>query len=654
MNNKRFVKNFFSLDNIYTIVSIIYVGMIFFYIDTFFVDRPKFGILFFGGSLIIFALRVLRGDYQSLKKLLANKKIKMIVTIILICLAITITIWFWKEYTWLIYERAGNANRVDIIFGGIALLLTILSVYVYSGPAIVVVVLLFILYGFFGRYFPGFLRFSGFSLCRIIDICAVQIYRGIFGDLLQLGGTLVAIFIIFAGFAKSLGGFDVIVKVSFIIAKISKYLVAESAVFASAVMGMFSGSGAANVAGTGSFTIPLMKKYKIPAHFAAAVEAVASAGGQIMPPIMGAAAFLMAEYLGIPYIRIAIMATLPALLYFLGVGFSVYYISRTVKIEAPINVQNSRKTERRHKLVGLFIDSIPLLISLISLILLMVVVQIDALIAGYYSCIIIIGVSFVKGFILNKESIKLYFKKFGEMLLRGAKNSAGTIMEIGLMLGAIEIIVVMLSTSGLSAKLGFLLMSMGQDQIIYILILAAIICIILGCVVSTVAVYILAMVVVVPALVRVGINPIVANFYVFWFAILGLISPPVAGNVVAACRIADSPFMKTAMEAIKIGIGLVVIPVVMIVHPEILLYNAKTPITFIMTLITLYTLSIAFYGGYLLPGGKGLVIRIICAVLSLLALLAPMYNFISYIINGGLLVFFIILNRKERQKKSYR
>ncbi|HZK11910.1 MAG TPA: TRAP transporter large permease subunit, partial [Atribacterota bacterium] len=364
-NDVKIKKSFLNLENIYTIASIIYIGMIIFYVGTFFTDRPRFGILFFGGSMIIFILRALRKDFKIYKKA-ADSFMGKLIAITLIFIVIFITYYYWKDFYLLIYERAGSSILLDKILGGIALVMVIISVYSFSGLPIVLVSLFFFFYSLFGNYFPGFFRFSGFTIARLVDITAVQIERGIFGELLQLSGSLVAIFVIFAGFVSSLGGFDVIIRISLLIAKFSKYLVTQSAVLASAVMGMFCGSGVANVAGTGSFTIPLMKKYKVPPYFAGAIEAVASAGGQIMPPVMGAAAFLMAEYLGVPYIKICAIAALPAILFFAGVSFSVYHLSRTINIEVPTDIKTKNMGElkkTKEEILNLFILGLPLFLS---------------------------------------------------------------------------------------------------------------------------------------------------------------------------------------------------------------------------------------------------------------------------------------------------
>ena len=655
--NLKLKKSFLNLENIYTIASIIYVSMVIYYVGTFFTDRPRYGILFFGGSLILFILRALRKDFKIYEKV-ADSFLGKLIAITLIFIVIYITYYYWKDFYLLIYERSGSPILLDRILGGIALVLVFIAVYSFSGLPIVMVSLLFIFYALFGNYFPGFFRFQGFSISRVVDISAVQILRGVWGDLLQIAGTLVAMFIIFAGFAKTLGGFDFLLRISLLVAKISKYLVTQSAVIASATMGMFTGSGQANVAGTGSFTIPLMKKYNVPAYFAGAIEAVASAGAQITPPIMGTAGFLMAAILGVPYFRIAQSAILPALLYYAGVSFSIYHLSRTLNIIVPTDegTENVRKLKNtKAEMLDLFILGLPLLLSLILMIYLLGVVKLSALTVAYYASIFLITMTFLLGIFRNNnlKNIPNYLKQFIGMLIEGAKQSASTIMQIGLMLSLIGTIVVILSTTGLASKMNFVMLSMGRGQMVPLLILAAIVSILLGIVVSTLAVYILAMITVVPALLRVGIDPIVSHFYVFWYAILGMITPPVAVNVVAACRIAGSGFLQTALEAMKIGIGLFVIPIIFIVHPDLLIWSNKTIPVFIMGLIAIYAFTLAFYGGHILKGRSGIFIRVLIFIFGFISILNIFkQDYINYIISLGLLIYFIFIEFKFKKEEE--
>lgn len=622
---------------VYTIISAVYVWFIIVYVNTFWIARPRFGFIFFGMSMLIYALSIVQGQYQIFTKLVGNREtILKIVAVVVSVIGIAVAVYYFKEYPQLIWGRAGSPNTCDRVFAALALLLVITAILSYA-RSLLVVIGIAVIYGVFGQYFPGVLRFSGYSPIRLIELCAASVDRGILGDLLQLSATLIAIFIIFAGFIHVFGGFEIIIRSSILMARKSKYLISQIAVLASAVVAMFSGSGTANVAATGSFTIPLMKEYNIRPCFAAALEATASAGGQIMPPVMGVAAFLMAEYLGVSYVKIAVMGILPALLFFVGVSFSSYHISRSEEIIMPL----SRQEESETPWLNVLINAIPLFLSLITLILLMAIVRLHAMTAGFFTIIILLITTFIVSFInpyLSKEPLRLRLKEFGKKLIEGPKVFARLVMEIAVMVASVQVILVIFSSSGLAIKLNMLLLSLGAGHLWVILLLAAIICILLGCVVATVAVYILGVITVVPVLVHAGIGLFVAHFYVLWFAMVGLITPPVAGNVIAASRIAKSGFMETAREAMKIGSGLFLLPIVMVLHPEILIRNAHTPITFILVAIALFALSIFFYGGYILPRRKGLIGRLLFG-LAAGALIVPGNEYIRYIIGAGVLSF---------------
>lgn len=652
--NKSFIKENLKIENCLRFIKFIYILMIMFYVGTFFTERLKFGILFWGFSIIIFALKAIKGDYEHLNKWLKNNgKIFKTLLYIGIVIVITSTTYFLKEYDLLIYLRAGSSNQVDLIFGFFALVILILSVYLYSGFNIVLITLIAIAYALFGSYLPGIFYFRGFSVDRLINITTVELLRGIFGNLLQLGGTLIAIFIIFASIVKHLGAFNFVIKFSLELAKISKKLITQSAVITSLIMGMFTGSGVANVAATGSFTIPLMKKYNVPGSTAAAIEAVASAGGQLMPPVMGTVAFLMSEYLAIPYFQIIVYGILPALLFYIGISSSVFHISGTIDFKTPSDLSKdlySKSLDYKNK-AGILIDGIPLFIALIVLIYLLAIVKYEALLCGYYTIIITILVVFVKDTITNRKITLSSIKIFLGNIFKAIDESADTIMQVALILSCMDIVVVILSSTGLSMKIGMQILSLGGQEKIYLLILSAIICIVLGCVVSSIAVYVLVVITVIPALLRVGgIEPIIAHFYVFWFAMVGLITPPIAGNVVIAHRIANAGFFETGIKAVKIGASLFILPIAMIVHPELLLHDKNTIFVFIIISVAIISFSTSFFGRYLLKGISGAIIRLVLFFISIGLIVIPNYIFIKSIIAVGLIFFHFILYAKSKKK----
>ncbi|MGC8810698.1 MAG: TRAP transporter large permease subunit, partial [bacterium] len=248
------------------------------------------------------------------------------ILLILVCLLMAATaIYFRSQYNSLLYERLGDYSRADYFFSLGLIILAFFLTWADYGGSIPILALMALIYAYFGQYFPGFLYHKGISIERIIAISATEFNSGdgVLGTLPQIGITWIAIFTIFAGFASGFGILEYVLKISYNIFKKFKYGVPQVAVISSMIFGMFSGSGAANVAGTGSFTIPLMKRYRMPPAIAGSIESVASSGGQVMPPIMGAAAFVMASYLGKYYWQIVVVGFLPAFIFYATVALAV-------------------------------------------------------------------------------------------------------------------------------------------------------------------------------------------------------------------------------------------------------------------------------------------------------------------------------------------
>jgi len=613
----RHVKYKLILSTINIFFSTAFILLILWYIISFSIDRPLFGVIAVGLSMVIVSLNVLEEAYKQPSRRIPRKLWK-ILWVVAIIVAIYAVIYFWREYSQLIYLRAGSPTLYDLALGAMMLLLVILLSVVILGYAIPLIAIVFILIALLGSYLPGVYPLS---VIRLIDSTTTDLYRGIFGELPQIGATLVAVFLILSGLMQALGSFNFIFQALWPLVRRSRRALVEIPVIASAFFGMFSGSGAANVAGTGSFTIPTMIKYNVPPKFAGAIESVASAGGQIMPPIMGVAAFLMAEYLGVPYAQIAYMAIVPSVLFFASVGFNTYFLAEKINIRLVQEDVEVRSLSRRRLLV----EAIPFITALLSLVVALGVMQLDALLAGLYTIMIYVVVAIMKDLlftIYRRGNLSSYLKSLMRKFAGGVVDTARSIGEIIIMLSCIQVIIVLMSSTGVALKLSLSLMSLGYNLLL-LLVLAAVVAIILGCVVSTVAVYVLCYILVIPALLRAGMDPFIANFFIFWYAIAGLITPPVAGNVAVACRISKAGYFETAWEAMKIGISLFVIPVLFILHPELLHYDLRTPITVLISLTALYAFSSAIYGT--LPEGKVLkylLIRLSIVLLSLLIFLS--------------------------------
>ncbi|MCX8192050.1 MAG: TRAP transporter fused permease subunit, partial [Nitrososphaerales archaeon] len=597
------------------------------------IERQLMSIVFLHMCITMLAIRSWIFEEYGIFKM--KGRINKVLSVIFVILSTSIMIYFVVEYHKLTYWRAGAPNIIDIILGGIAMILVLETARKDTGYWIPVIVLIFLIYGYLGQHMPGILQHIGFSLFRLIEICSVELGIGIYGSLTGIAATWIAAFVMFAGFATGFGALDGIIKLAKYVAAKWKYGIPQTGVIASMFFGMCSGSAPANVAGTGSFTIPLNKSYGIPAKFAAAIEAVASSGGLIMPPIMGAAAFIIAAYLGTTYWHIVLVAFPAAFLYYATTAFSVYLISlRYMK-----NIVVKLEVEPLPTIVK---DLSPLLVGLIVLIYLLAQLY-DPLIAGFYAVLTLLITSFILFFIkfYKNGGLKLTLKEYGKGFLNGVMNGAEIAATTGVMLAAIMMIVSVLTVSGLGVKLSMGMIYISGGNLILLSLLVAIVCIVFGMGVSATAAYVLTIVIAAPAFLAIGVAPLSAHFYVFYFSILSAITPPVAIAAVVASRISGASYFSVCIESIKIGIALFILPVIFIMYPEILALNLDTVRVFIFLMIAFWGLSVGIFGYEIYPGKMGSIIRIVILALSFFVLVAPFY--IGWLMTYILLFILLLL-----------
>jgi len=357
---------------------------------------------------------------------------------------------------------------------------------------------------------------------------------------------------------------------------------AQVAVISSALFGTVSGSATGNVATTGSFTIPLMKKAGYSPHFAGAVEAVASTGGQIMPPVMGAGAFIMAEMLGIKYFSICKAAAIPAIIYFISIFFCVRFKSLSLGL---------KKVKSYKGLKSALLQKGYLLLPL-AVIIFFIVQGYSPMKSAFYG---VVATSII--IIFTSKEIRGIPKIFFNALEWGARNTIGVAIACacaGIVLGIV-------SMTGIGIKMTTAILQMSGGNILYALFLAMIGSIILGMGLPTAVAYIIAAIVTCPALIQLGIKPLSAHMFVFYFAILGTITPPVCLSVYVASGIAQSNWLKTAFNAIIMALPGFIVPYMFIFNDSILLMGAEFQIlkTFLTTVIAVFALSITTMGYYL-------------------------------------------------------
>ena len=425
-----------------------------------------------------------------------------------------------------------------------------------AGLALVVISAVFLTYVFAGPYLPGFLGYPGLSVQRFFS----QVYTdaGILGPTTAVSSTYIILFIIFAAFLQASKVGDYFVNFAFAAAGRARGGPAKVAIFASGLMGMINGTSAGNVVSTGSLTIPLMKKVGYPARSAGAIEAAASTGGQIMPPIMGAGAFIMAEVTGIPYTEIAIAAIIPAILYFASIYFMVDF-------------EAARKGMR-----GMRKDEIPLFSKLVKQVYLFapIIILIVALFMGY---------SVIRAGTLATASAAVVSwlspNKMGLRAILRALQLAGTMsIQIIAVCACAGLIVGVISLTGVGARFSSLLLGLAGVSQLLALFFAMLISIMLGMGMPTTAAYAVAASVVAPGLINIGIEPLVAHFFVFYFAVVSAITPPVALASYAAAGISGDNPMGTSVASFKIGLAAFIVPFMFFYSPAMLMEGSAMQI----------------------------------------------------------------------------
>ena len=473
----------------------------------------------------------------------------------------------------------GPMTTGDIVFGTMLILLTLESARRVVGLALPIIALVFIAYCMFGSHMPYPFTIRTPPLKIFLDHMVLT-PQAIFGVPVGVSATFVFLFILFGAFLESTGGGKFIIDFSMALVGRTTGGPAKVAVLASTLFGTVSGHSVANVYGTGTFTIPLMKRMGYKAEFAGAVEAAASAGGQIMPPIMGAAAFIMAEILGVPYLTICAAALIPALLYYLAVFGSTH-------VEA-----------LRMGLRGLNKEEVPPLLETMkhgAHFFIPIVLMITVLVLGYtpFKAAFIAIVALVAVAMLRKAS-RLTPRSFIETLIQGAKNS----IVIAVSCGCAGIVVGVLDITGLGIKFVTIVTELSFGIFPLALVMVMLSCLILGMGVPTAPAYIIAAMIAAPTLVKFGANPLAAHMFVFYSSLLSAITPPVALAAYAGAAIAEGNVMKTGIIASKLGFVKFLVPYMFVYNGAFLMMGAPSFIvwSFFTGLVGTISLVVAMEG----------------------------------------------------------
>jgi len=452
----------------------------------------------------------------------------------------------------------GMANATDYALGVLTILLVLEAGRRSIGAFLPVLGIVFLVYAYFGNYMPGSFGHPGYSAERIIELMYLST-SGIYGVAIGVSATYIFLFILFGAFLGESGMATFINRVSMALAGQSPGGPAKVAVFASGLMGTINGSAVANVATTGAFTIPLMKSVGYRPHFAGAVEAVASTGGQIMPPVMGAAAFIMAEILNVSYKTIMLSALIPAVLYYLACYVGVHLEAIKTGLKGMSRDQLPRAgevmRERGHLVLPLG-------------------VIIYFLVDGYTPTFsAVAGIVATVAASMLRRSTRMSWRGLLAALDAGAKGA----VTVAIACGVVGFIVGVTSLTSFGIKLGDIIISMAGGNLMLTLVLSAITCIILGMGMPTTAVYIVAATMAAPALIKIGVLPIAAHMFAFYFGNISNITPPVALAAFTGAGIAGANPNQVGWTAVRLGIAAFIVPFMFVYSPEILMQQG-TPL----------------------------------------------------------------------------
>lgn len=505
-----------------------------------------------------------------------------------ICLAILagfsalFVIIFYDEFVW---SFGISSLKFQIMF----VVLTILILEATRravAKELVFIALAFLAYGWFGNYFPGIFKVAGGSLARFTDYL-YMIPEGIFGTCLGTSANYIILFVVFGSLMEKSGMGQLIQDCAMALTGRAVGGPAKIAVLSSALFGTVSGSAAANVVTTGAFTIPLMKKIGYEPEFAGAVEAASSTGGQIVPPVMGAAAFLMADMLGLNYSTVMFAAILPALLYYISIFITVDIRARKLGLRGLTKEECPRIKDVLKERGHMFIPFI--------IVITMICMRFSPIYAGFW------GIVSTVAFSSLKKSTRMTIREILDACILGVKRS----VSVAVACACVGFIVGISTLTGIGTILGNQMVALSGGNLLVLGIIVAFVSIILGMGLPATGVYVVTVAVCVPAMIQLGIPALAAHFFPFYFGIYASITPPVCLAAFAAAGLANASPSKTGYQAFRIAIPGMLIPFIFIISPALLFLDGTTFIqtlqTFLSALFGTFSIAASVEGWFLLP-----------------------------------------------------
>ena len=570
----------FSLRNLLILCSIPFWAVIVWYAWDQTWARAFYGAIFLGGILELYVLSEImdlagggRGHIvEDLKKAYGpgNRLHAGLLTFSAIDVLVTIT-YIATNFQKLYVEGLGRASTNEYIMAVVFTLVIVYLTWRSFGVTFLSVVFVGVMYGRYGALAPGPLFHGGLTWERILRVLVISI-DGFFGFLTQLVAAWIALFLLYAGFLKAYGAFDLIMRLAFRSARYIDSGIAQTAVLASAVIGSVNGSQTANAGMTGSFTIPLMNRNGMKPETSGAIEAVASTSGQVLPPVMGAAAFIMASLIpGVTYADVIIAGLIPAAILVVTIAIAVHYVSVPQLDDVDPEILVRDPMPRSEFLTEVIKYGLPLAV----LIYLLGIIQVTVMTAALYTATTMLATGTLipqlqSALGINDAStFETTMRNIWETL-NGMREGVVVLAPVTIILAAINGVVDILTATGVPTALSLTLMDLSGGVLLIAAIMAMIICIILGLGMPTTASYTIVALLIAPTLTNQFLLPqFASHFFVFYAAILAGLTPPIATCVAVSCGIAGANFWKSCLEAIKISAPLFILPFTFIYHPEV-------------------------------------------------------------------------------------
>jgi len=528
-------------------------------------------------------------------------------------------VYFLFEYDRLAIYSQGTYTRHDLIVGLLVFLL-VMELTRLDHPILFWTNVVMIVYTLYGYLFPRWLDFfwhPGETFYRVVTSCTIEFSTGIYGMYGQLALTLIAAFLLLAGVANAFNAQNAMINVVRLIAR-SRRLIPQTAVLGSSAIGLISGSGSASAAVVGTMTIPLMIRYGLPRTFAAAVETSASMGGIIDPPMMGAAAFIMAEYLGVPYWDIVLRGFGFSFIYYISIGVAIYLVS--VRLLPRDRIDKPRVPLYQKVTTAIFFASVAYLIILMGFL------RMGELRAAVNTASWMFGVL---------VAIFLYFKYVRKdpalaaetlfaSIRRGIETHAEMTSYLTELLATLGIMIGLFTITGFILRMGAMLLDIGAWNIVAMILMAWVFGWLIGTGLPPTATYIVGAVIIVPPMTKLGINPWVAHFFVFFLSIWGELSPPTSLTAAVCARIANASFMRTMWQALKLCLPITIITFALFTRSNLVVKPGWAQIGDIL-LVTTGTCGVAFavFGQCIRNVWGNILARILIALVSLVTLFHP-------------------------------